>query len=164
MLQKNEKKYSHSFKPNISLPHKRSVKTFRILVERAYFELFDSFWRYEFSEDSLWENAEKHMSSIMSIIIMSTSSALFAKQLLALNQKIFAKKYLKKQKNNDSSSKNIPSQYLENVKIVPYYNYLYYEYHFFTLSTFHLIHWLDEWQEFHHNLSSSFLRDTLFEQ
>ena len=163
MLQKNEKKYSHSFKPNISLLHKRPVKTFQILAEQVYFELFDSFWRYEFSEDSLWENAEKHMSSIMSIIIMSTSSALFAKQLLALNQKIFAKKYLKKQKNNDSSSKNIPSQYLENVKIVPYYNYLY-EYIFSTLSTFHLTYLLVSLKYSPDTLKLFFLLCTLFEQ
>ncbi len=163
MLQKNEKKYSHSFKPNISSLHKRSVKTFQILAEQVYFELFDSFWRYEFSEDSLWENAEKHMSSIMSIIIMSTSSALFAKQLLALNQKIFAKKYLKKQKNNDSSFKNILSQYLENVKNAPCHNYLY-EYIFSTLSTFHLTYLLVSLKYSPDTLKLFFLLCTLFEQ
>ena len=137
MLRKNEKKYFPLSKPSISSRLKISVKTFRILVERAYFELFDSFWRYESLEDSLLVNAQKPMKSMKLSIITNISNVLFAKWLLVLNHTVSAKKYLRKLKNKDSSFKNILSQYLENVKNAPYHNYLY-EYIFSTLSAFHL--------------------------
>lgn len=163
MLRKNEKKYFHSSKLNISSLHKKSVKTFRILVERVYFELFDSFWRYESLEDSLLVNAQKPMKSMKLSIITNISNVLFAKWLLALSQTVSAKKYLRKLKNKDSSFKNILSQYLENVKNAPCHNYLY-EYIFSTLSAFHLTYLLVSLKYSPDTLKLFFLLCTLFEQ